>query len=304
MKHFIQIFLTILATVLCACGKENMAGENLTPQERAVVFGKATERPFSGKYDKFFGDGIYTCKVCNAPLYKSEDKFDSGCGWPAFDSAFPMAIKEVPDADGMRTEIQCARCGAHLGHVFKGEMLTKKNLRYCVNSISMNFIPKENIETAIVAGGCFWGVEELMRKQNGVIGCVSGYIGGNVENPSYQQVCTGKTGHLEAVEVIFDKTKISYSEIIKRFFEIHNFTQKNGQGNDIGQQYLSAIFVENHMQEEVADSLIDVLKSRGYDVATKVLPAKTFYPAENYHQRYYERTGKSPYCHIYKPIAW
>ncbi|MCW4005447.1 MAG: methionine-R-sulfoxide reductase [Candidatus Bathyarchaeota archaeon] len=115
--------------------------EKLTPQEEAVIVHKGTEAPFTGKFYDFWEKGTYVCRRCGAKLYQSTSKFDAGCGWPSFDDEIPMAVKRVPDADGLRTEIQCANCGAHLGHVFKGEGFTKKNTRHCVNSISMQFIP-------------------------------------------------------------------------------------------------------------------------------------------------------------------
>lgn len=120
---------------------KKMELKKLTPEEEAVIVRKATERPFTGKYDNFFEKGTYVCKRCGAPLYRSESKFDAGCGWPAFDDEIKGAVKRIPDADGMRVEIICAHCGAHLGHVFEGEGFTKTNTRYCVNSISMEFIP-------------------------------------------------------------------------------------------------------------------------------------------------------------------
>ena len=119
-----------------------MTWNKLSPEEEEIIVEKGTEMPFTGKYDDFFESGTYVCRRCNTPLYRSEDKFNSGCGWPAFDDEIKGAVKRKPDPDGMRVEIECAKCGAHLGHVFMGEGLTKKNTRHCVNSISMKFIPQ------------------------------------------------------------------------------------------------------------------------------------------------------------------
>jgi peptide methionine sulfoxide reductase msrA/msrB len=161
------------------------AWRTLTPEETRVIVNKGTERPFSGAYETNKAAGVYTCRRCGAALYRSSEKFDSGCGWPAFDDAVPGAVKRQPDADGQRTEILCQACGGHLGHMFMGEKLTPRDVRHCVNSISLDFVAEKDLEksfaTAIFAGGCFWGVEYFLQQTNGVIRAVSGYTGGNVD---------------------------------------------------------------------------------------------------------------------------
>lgn len=273
----------------------------LTPEEEYVIVNKGTERPYSGEYNDNKKKGTYYCKRCNAPLYQSENKFDSHCGWPSFDDEIKGAVNRVPDLDGMRTEIICSNCGGHLGHVFTGEGFTEKNIRHCVNSISLIFKEdRMNTETAYFAGGCFWGVEHLMKKQNGVISTTVGYIGGVKENPTYEEVCTGKTGHAEVLEIIFNPEIISFEELAKLFFEIHDFSQVNRQGPDIGTQYRSGVFFTNDKQKNVIEKLIVILKEKGYKVATEINKANKFWKAEDYHQDYYDVTGKQPYCHTYK----
>ena len=123
--------------------EEKTKFKKLTKEEESVIVHKGTEMPFAGEFYAFWERGTYVCKRCGSPLYRSESKFEAGCGWPSFDDEIPGAVKRLPDADGVRTEIQCARCGAHLGHVFTGEGFTQKNARHCVNSISMEFIPEK-----------------------------------------------------------------------------------------------------------------------------------------------------------------
>lgn len=275
----------------------------LNSVEKSVIIDKNTEAPYTGKYYKFDEDGTYLCRQCGAPLYRSEDKFDSGCGWPSFDNEIEGAVKRVVDRDGRRTEILCAKCGAHLGHVFEGEGLTLKNMRHCVNSVSLEFegiaAKPQELDTAIFAGGCFWGIEHLMQKVKGVETVESGYTGGTVPNPTYEQVCSGKTAHVEAVRITYNPTFVSYKELVKLFFEIHDPTQATGQGPDIGQQYLSVVFYANSLQKTTAEELIKILENKGYNIATQLKPASVFYPAEDYHQDYYKKNGKEPYCHIY-----
>lgn len=275
--------------------------KELTEEEKRVILHKGTERPFTGKFYDFSEKGTYICKQCGQPLYHSSFKFESGCGWPSFDDEIPGAVKRVPDADGSRTEIVCANCGAHLGHVFLGEGFTSKNTRHCVNSISMEFIPdkEKKQDTAIFAGGCFWGVEYYMQQLPGVISVESGYIGGTKENPTYEDVCSKTTGHAEAVRILFDPSKTDYETLAKNFFELHDPTQVNRQGPDVGEQYRSEIFYTSQEQKEVADKLIAQLRAKGYKIATKVTPATTFWEAESYHQDYYDKKGSLPYCHGY-----
>ena len=283
---------------------DNEAGERLSRRLDAASFRvielKDTERPFTGEYWNTKDAGIYVCRRCGEPLYRSSDKFDSGCGWPSFDDEISGAVKRTTDADGSRTEIMCSSCGGHLGHVFIGEGYTEKDTRHCVNSLSMRFVPADG-ETgrAVFAGGCFWGVEALFRNVDGVLGTTVGYTGGRTAYPAYKEVCYEKTGHIEAMEVLYNPEIISYKELAKLFFEIHDPCQANGQGPDIGEQYLSVIFYENEQQKKSCEELIGILKGKGLDVATRLRPAAAFWPAEDYHQDYYMKNGKVPYCHAY-----
>jgi peptide methionine sulfoxide reductase msrA/msrB len=269
----------------------------------AVVKNKGTEPPFSGEYDNFGDSGTYLCRQCGLALFRSQTKFHSGCGWPSFDEEIPGAVKQTVDADGRRTEILCARCDAHLGHVFSGERLTAKNIRHCVNSLSLDFVSDlkvQDTEEAIFAAGCFWGVEYYFKKLPGVLKTEVGYSGGKRQQPSYEQVCSGSTGHFEAIRVVYDPSKITYEQLCKYFFEIHDPTQSNGQGPDLGQQYLSVVFYYDERQKQIALKLMQQLEAKGYHLATQLLPVSVFWPAEIYHQDYYQKTGKQPYCHHYE----
>lgn len=276
----------------------------LSPQEFEIIINKATERPFSGKYNDFYEKGTYNCKQCDSALYYSESKFNSNCGWPAFDDEIEGAVKRILDADGRRTEIVCANCNAHLGHVFEGERFTDKNVRHCVNSLSLSFEAdkKEVKEIAYFAAGCFWGVEYYFQKAKGVLSVSSGYMGGKIENPTYEAVCEGNTGHAEAIEVVFDPNITSFENLTKLFFEIHDFTQVNRQGPDIGTQYRSAIFYTDETQKQIAEKILNLLIEKNFKVATLIEKADIFWLAEAYHQQYYYKKGSTPYCHFRKEI--
>lgn len=153
------------------------------------------------------------------------------------------------------------------------------------------------MKKAYFAGGCFWGVEYYMKRIDGVISVTSGFMGGHVQNPTYRQVCDTNTGHAETVEIVYDPSKVTFKTLAKRFFEIHDPTQVDRQGPDMGPQYRSAVFVNDNQEREIVDEFILLLENNGYDVVTEVEDASVFYPAEDYHQDYYAKTGKHPYCH-------
>lgn len=279
--------------------------KSLTPFVYAVVCDKETEAPFSGRFLQITEQGTYLCRRCGLPLWETQHQFPSHCGWPSFDDRIPHAIKEIPDSDGHRIEIICQRCHAHCGHVFRGEAWTLKNQRDCVNSVSLDFVPFLNIidtEEVILAGGCFWGMDYWFQKAPGVLLVECGYTGGHLVNPSYEDICSGQTGHYEAIRVVFDKNKTSCKHLYQLFFEIHDSSQENGQGPDIGSQYQSAIFFYNDEQRKTAENLIKLLQKKSIHAATKQLPVDIFWPAETYHQHYYQKKGQHPYCHFPKKI--
>ncbi|GEM_PF-18530 len=328
----------------------------LTPEEYLVLRQAGTERPFSGKYNDHKEKGTYFCAACGTPLFRSAAKYDHGSGWPSFTAPIDSENVEFhndPSHGMIRTEVRCAACGSHLGHVFN-DGPPPTGLHFCINSVALDFQPtptettigeinlpdkkeirsvavscnqdasapakreslssgktlvpssdrteqnsaqKENTALATFAAGCFWGVEDKFHKVKGVISTRVGYTGGTVRNPTYKQVCSDKTGHAEAVEVIFDPAVVTYNELLQHFFRFHDPTQVNRQGPDIGTQYRSAIFYHDGKQKDAAEKMIQYLNQSGaFDrpIATQVVPASEFYQAEDYHQRYYEklRRGK------------
>lgn len=271
---------------------------SLSPHILHVIVDKGTEQPFTGEYETLDESGTYLCRQCGLALFRSKSKFPSGCGWPSFDQEIPGTVMHKADADGRRMEILCVRCHAHLGHVFEGEGFTAKNIRHCVNSASLDFVSSLTIEDAeeiILAAGCFWGVEYFFEKLTGVIKTEVGYTGGTLSYPTYEKVCQGNTGHFEALRIVYDPKKISCEAVIKFFFEIHDPTQTNGQGPDIGSQYRSVIFYYDENQKQIAEKVMAQIRP----VSTQLLPIRVFWPAEEYHQRYYQKSGHTPYCHRY-----
>lgn len=275
----------------------------LSPEEERILIHKGTEAPFTGAYTEESRPGTYLCRQCGTALYRSEDKFASGCGWPSFEDALPGTVRETLDADGRRVEITCMTCGGHLGHVFRGEGMTPKNTRFCVNSASLVFVPKAepSLQHVLLGGGCFWCLEDTLRQLRGIHDVVSGYAGGTTEHPTYAQVSTGQTGHREVVRVTFNPSEIRFSDLLAVFFTLHDPTTPGRQGNDVGDQYSSVIYTESEEQRVQAMDYIRGLEDRGEwstPVVTEVRMLSTFWPAEEYHQRYREKNPDQAYCRL------
>jgi peptide methionine sulfoxide reductase msrA/msrB len=282
----------------------------LTAEQFDVMRKCSTERPFTGKYNDFWEKGVYVCAGCGMPLFRSEVKYDHGTGWPSFSTPIDEKNFEYRDDYSLlakRIEVRCAACGAHLGHVFD-DGPEPTFLHYCVNSASLDFKPEAadaaadpkakasaaGTEVGTFAAGCFWGVEYKMGKLPGVVSTVVGYTGGKSIDPTYEEVCTDKTGHAEAVQVTFDPALVSYADLVRHFFSIHDPTLVNRQGPDQGTQYRSAIFYHGEAQKEAARKVMDELERSGKykkRLATELVPASAFYKAEEYHQKYFEKHG-------------
>jgi peptide methionine sulfoxide reductase msrA/msrB len=285
--------------------------KKLSPDQYYVLRQKGTEKPFTGKLLLNKEKGVYKCGACGNELFTDDMKFNSECGWPSFDKEIAGGkITTVEDNSlGMhRTEINCGRCGSHLGHLFN-DGPTKTGLRYCVNSLSLEFVSAKDqqksiansIDTITLGGGCYWCVEAIYQQLDGVIKAESGFSGGHVATPSYEEVCSGTTGHAEVVQITYDNTKTSLEEILKVFFSVHDPTTLNRQGEDVGTQYRSVIFYRNQQQQQEAKDIIQSLdKEHIYNnpIVTKEVAFDHFYKAADYHQNYYSQNKQQPYCRL------
>ncbi len=286
----------------------------LSEEQYYVLREKGTERPFKGKFLFHKKKGTYTCAGCGAPLFSSDAKFDSHCGWPSFDKEQAEGkIKKIKDSSlGMdRVEIVCARCDGHLGHVFE-DGPTETGLRYCVNSLSLGFEeenPTKSVATtgvsseavAVLGGGCFWCVEAVYQQLKGVTKVESGYSGGKYPNPTYKEVCTGNSGHAEVIKITYNPSEVSFKDILEVFFTVHDPTTLNRQGNDVGTQYRSVIFYTDATQQKIAEEVVLALnKEKAYSnpLVTEISPLKEFFKAEDYHQNYYNDNQSQPYCRM------
>ena len=262
---------------------------HLSKEERNIIVNKGTEPPFTGKYNNHFEAGVFICRACKNPLYESNTKFNSSCGWPSFDDEILGAISRYEDLSGgrVRTEICCRKCDGHLGHVFHGEKITEKNTRHCVNSLSIQFKKYNNLSKTYFGAGCFWGVEKIFREIKGVYMCQSGYMGGDTINPNYKEVCLGETNHVEVVEIYFDEVLVSYEDLLDIFWKNHNPTTLNRQGADIGTQYRSVIYyTTDHQMNSALKSIKLIQEKWSNSIVTKIEKAPTFFRAEEYHQNY------------------
>jgi len=315
MKLFIFIII-ILTNSNLAMAKYDTSHLNET--QKYVTLHNGTEKPFENAYWNHKEEGIYVDVISGKALFSSTDKFDSGTGWPSFTKPIDDGLVNFEEDNKLsmvRTEVRSSSSNAHLGHVFDDGPEEFGGNRYCINSAALKFIPKEqmqdkgygeylflfsNVKKAILAGGCFWGMEDLFAKLDGVVDVVNGYSSGDIPNPNYNLVSSGFTNYAEAIEVSFDPDIISYEKIVKFFFKIHDPTTLNRQGNDVGTQYRSAIFYIDDEQKRISENIIEGATKNNIfkkEIVTKLEKYKNFYKAEDYHQDYLERNPDGYTCH-------
>ncbi|MBL4591610.1 MAG: bifunctional methionine sulfoxide reductase B/A protein [Phycisphaerales bacterium] len=281
----------------------------LNPEEAKVILKSGTEPAFCGTLLDNKKEGVYLCRLCDLPLFASGSKFTSGTGWPSFfQPVDELHVLQIEDNTlGMRrVEIECQRCGGHLGHVFP-DGPEPTGLRFCLNSVSLSFVENGEelpamakpmiLKMAYFAGGCFWGIEDAFEQIPGVTNAVSGYQGGSTDKPGYYEVSSGQTGHAESVEVTFDPKKVSYDELLTWFFKVHNPTQGNRQGPDVGSQYRSVVFAMDDEQLAQAQAYVAKLagseKYKGRRITTEIRSMSPFFAAEERHQDYHAKNGGS-----------
>lgn len=272
----------------------------LTPEQYRITREKGTERAHSSEMCNLFEPGRYACVCCETPLFDSEEKFQSGTGWPSFTQPIKEnAVAYHKDRGfGMyRIETVCNTCDAHLGHVFQ-DGPPPSGLRYCINAVAMKKL-ETNMRKATFGGGCFWCTEAIFQRLKGVTEVKSGYSGGKVNNPTYREVTSGLTGHAEAVEITYNKDEISFEDILRIHLTTHDPTTLNRQGADRGTQYRSIIFYRNDEEREAAMSVIKEVQT-AYDdmIVTDLQMFESFFEAEGYHQDYYNQNTGKPYCQI------
>ncbi len=271
----------------------------LTSDQFRITRKAGTEMAHTGAFCQIFEPALYGCVCCDNWLFDSRQKFESGTGWPSFTQPVTEnAVKYIQDkSHGMRRiETQCNVCDAHLGHVFADGPMPS-GLRYCINSASLRKVSTTSMQTATFGGGCFWCTEAIFNELNGVESVVSGYSGGDVVNPNYQQVTTGQTGHAEVIQVVFNADVISYDDLVRIHLHTHDPTTLNYQGADKGTQYRSVIYFHDDAQEAAAKKVLEE-EASSFDkpIVTELARFNAFYKAENYHQDYYNRNDGKPYC--------
>lgn len=282
--------------------------KQLTENQYYILREKGTERPGTSEFNLHKEKGIYKCGGCGQELFTDEMKFESHCGWPSFDREIAGGkIKQIEDnTHGMsRTEIVCARCNGHLGHIFN-DGPTATGQRYCVNGGALSFESfskskaiVSKIDTITLGGGCFWCTEAVFEELKGVIKVESGYSGGKNANTNYEDVSSGMSGHAEVIQITYNTKDISLLDILKVFFTVHDPTTLNRQGADAGTQYRSGIYYRNESQKKIASDLIQALNTeKVYDnaIVTEVKPFNMFVKAEEYHQDYYQNNKNKGYC--------